>query len=237
MGKKPLYRVVREKLTHSLSHGEWRPGEMLPSEAQLSKRYGVGISTIRAAVGELEKAKVLMRAQGKGTFVLHFDDRESTHRFLNIIKQDGTVEPTDRKLLSLQRMTAPPDVAEALQLRRHAAKPDVFRLTTLVRLGGLPIYCSNVFVPTRIFPKLRKSLLPDGAQSLYSLYQRNFNVNVTRVIDSLATAPTPFEVAQLCGIPASHWTLMLNRIAMTYDDVPVEVRTNWINTSNHCYRI
>jgi GntR family transcriptional regulator len=140
-------------------------------------------------------------------------------------------------MLSLARIGAPADVADALRLRRHGAKGDVFRLTTLVRLGGVPVYHSSVFLPTRVFPKLRRSLLPDGAQSLYSLYQRNFNVNVTKVIDSLIAAPAPREVARLCGIPARHWVLRLKRVAFTYDDVPVEMRINWISTSNHCYRI
>jgi GntR family transcriptional regulator len=236
MAKRPLYKEVRERLTHSLVAGEWRPGEMLPSEPRLAKRYRVGISTIRAAVRELEDAKVLMRAQGKGTFVLHFDDRENTHRFLNITKHDGTAEPTDRTLLSLDRITAPDDVAEALQLP-HRLKQSVFKLATIVRLGGKPIYHSNVFLPAEIFARLRRGLLPDGNRSLYSLYQQHFNINVTRVIDALSSVPAPPEVARTCTLRPGTWVLKLRRVAFTYNNLPVELRMNWINTSNHCYRI
>jgi len=237
MARKPLYQEVREKLTHSLVDGEWRPGEMLPSEPQLAERYNVGISTIRAAVRGLEEAKVLMRAQGKGTFVLQFDDRESTHRFLNITKDDGTSEPTDRKMLSLERIAAPVDIAEGLRLPRSGPKKNIFKVTTIVRLGGVPAYYSNVFLPTRLFPRLRKPLLPDGSKALYSLYQQNFNVNVTKVIDSLSTVPAPPEVIRLCRLHPDAWVLKLRRLAFTYNDLPVEMRTNWISTSNHCYRI
>jgi len=210
---------------------------MLPSEPKLAKRYGVGISTIRAAVRELEDAKVLMRAQGKGTFVLHFDDRESTHRFLNITKDDGTAVPTDRKLLALERIPAPPDVAEMLRLPRTGPRENVFKLTTVVRLGGMPVYYSNVFLSARIFPRARKSLIPDGSKALYSLYQQNFNVNVTKVIDSLSTVPAPAEVMRHCALATGTWVLKLRRVAFTYDDLPVEMRTNWISTAHHCYRI
>jgi GntR family transcriptional regulator len=236
MAKLPLYKKVREKLIFSLVEGEWRPGEMLPSESELAERYGVGISTIRAAVRELEEAKVLMRAQGKGTFVLHFDDREKTHRFLNVIKNDGTAEQTDRTLLSLERITAPDDVTKALQLPR-SSKQSVFKLATVVRLGGKPIFHSNVFLPAEIFARLRRTLLPDGNRSLYSLYQQHFNVNVTRVIDSLSSVPAPPEVARTCMLPPGTWVLKLQRVSFTYNDLPVELRINWVNTSNHCYRI
>ena len=56
MAKHPLYKEVKQQLTRSLIDGEWRPGEMLPSEPRLAERYGVGISTVRAAVRELEQA-------------------------------------------------------------------------------------------------------------------------------------------------------------------------------------
>jgi len=210
---------------------------MLPSEPRLAQRFDVGISTVRAAVRELEEAKVLMRAQGKGTFVLHFDDRESTHRFLNITRDDGTAEPPDRTLLALDRIVAPDDVVEALHLSRAGEGRKVFRLTTLVRLAGSPVYHSNVYLPVRVFPRLRKSLLPDGNRSLYSLYQQHFNVNVTRVIDSLATQPAPPLVSRLCSLKPGTWVLSLRRVAFTYNDAPVEVRHNWIDTSQHCYRI
>ncbi len=237
MTKRPLYKEVREKLTRSLVDGEWRPGEMLPSEPQLADRYGVGISTIRAAVRELEDAKVLMRAQGKGTFVLHFDERESTHRFLNITRLDGTSLPTDRTMLSLARIAAPDDVAEALRLPRGGDKEQVYKLTTLVRLDGKPVYYSNVYLPAQAFPRLRKAQLPDGNHALYSLYQQHFNVNVTRVVDSLSTVPAPAEAARLCALRPGTWVLKLQRVAFTYSDVPVEARFNWISTAHHCYRI
>src|SRR4029077_2940113 len=92
MARRPLYKEVREQLTKSLMQGEWRPGAMLPSEPRLAERYKVGISTIRAAVRELELANVLVRTQGKGTFVARFEERAGVHRFLNLVRDDGVAE-------------------------------------------------------------------------------------------------------------------------------------------------
>ena len=237
MAKHPLYKEVRQKLTRSLVDGEWRPGEMLPSEPRLAERYGVGISTVRAAVRELEQAKVLMRTQGKGTFVLHFDERESVHRFLNISRHDGRSAVPHRTLLTLERIDAPASIAEALQLPRAGDGQKVFKFGTLVRLDATPVYHSSVFLPARLFPRLRKSLLPDGNKSLYSIYQQRFNINVTRVVDALSTIPASSIVRRLCDLRPGSWVLWLQRVAFTYDDQPVEVRHNSINTTQHWYRI
>lgn len=235
MAKRPLYKEVREKLTKSLIEGEWRPGAMLPSEPRLAERYSVGISTIRAALRELEQAHVLVRAQGRGTFVARFDERENTHLFLNVVREDGVSEAPHRRMLSFERIDAPRPIAEALHLPRGNAK--VFHVTTLVTLSGTPVYQSQVFLPVGLFPRLRRSLLPDGNRSLYSLYQQQFNVNVIKVVDSITATPAPAIVAKLCEVPARTPLLWLNRIAYTYNDVRVEVRQNWINTAHHCYRI
>jgi len=237
MTKRPLYKEVREQLTRSLIEGEWRPGAMLPSEPRLAERYHVGISTIRAAVRELELANVLVRAQGKGTFVTCFDEREGVHRFLNIVRDDGVAEAPHRRMLTFERIDAPTRIAEALHLPRNAGGGKVFKLTTLVSLAGKPIYHSNMFLPVNIFPRLKRTLLPDGDRSLYSLFQQQFNVNVTKVVDSITATPAPAIVAKLCELRPGTPVLWLNRIAYTYNDVRVEVRQNWLNTAHHCYRI
>jgi len=237
MAKRPLYKEVREQLTRSLVAGEWRPGAMLPSEPKLAERYKVGISTIRAAVRELEFANVLVRAQGKGTFVARFEEREGVHRYFNIVREDGVAEAPHRRMLTFERIDGPPAIAEALHLPRTAAGGKVYKLSTLVSLAGKPIFCSNVFLPATLFPHLRRSQLPDGDKSLYSLFQQQFNVNVTRVVDSITAIPATAMVAKLCDLPRGAPVLWLNRVSFTYNEQRVEVRQNWINTAHHCYRI
>lgn len=237
MAKRPLYKEVRDQLTKMLIEGEWLPGAMLPSERRLAERYDVGISTIRAAIRELELANVLVRAQGKGTFVARFDQREGIHQFLNIVRTDGAMAAPSRKLLSLERIDAPPAIAEALRLPRASDGEKVYKLATLVSLGGQPIFSSYVYLPVSRFPRLRQSHLPDGNRSLYSLYQQYFNVNVTKVVDSITATRASASVAKLCNLRMGDPVLWLSRISYTYNDVPIEVRHNWVNTAQHCYRI
>jgi GntR family transcriptional regulator len=237
MASRILYKEVQKQLTQSLVEGEWLPGSMLPSEPKLAQRYNVGISTIRAAVRELELANVLVRAQGRGTFVAQFDDRPSAHKFLNITREDGIEARPQRTLLSFERIDAPDDITQLLRLGRASERGQVFKLGTLVTLAAEPVYYSNVFLPVAHFPRLRKAMLPDGNRSLYSLYQEHFNIHVVTVQDSLSAKAATTAVAKLCGIRPGTPVLHLRRVAFGYNGTRVEVRRNWINTAHHCYRL
>lgn len=65
----PLYKEVKLRLTRGLAAGEWKPGEAIPSEARLAERFNVSIGTIRKAIDELVAERILVRQQGRGTFV------------------------------------------------------------------------------------------------------------------------------------------------------------------------
>jgi len=80
----PLYVQIRELLERALEAGEWPPGTMIPSEIELASRFGVSPGTVRKAVGALAGANVLVRRQGKGTFVsTHTEEKSSNFRFLH----------------------------------------------------------------------------------------------------------------------------------------------------------
>lgn len=210
---------------------------MLPSEPKLAERYHVGISTIRAAIKELAAANVLVRTQGKGTFVSRFENRHGIHRFFNLVTREGGEQPTNRKLLSFERMRAPDDIAEALRLPRTGDGQMVFCLTTVVSLGEEPAYYSRIFLPAEVFPGMRRTMVPDGGKSLYSIYQERFNVNIIKVIDDVRAVPASSAVAKACRIKPGSPVLEVMRTAYTYNDVPVEVRQRWISTKAHSYRI
>src|SRR5215216_1631155 len=65
----PLYKEVKIRLTRGLAAGEWKPGEAIPSESKLAERFNVSIGTIRKAIDELVADRILLRQQGRGTFV------------------------------------------------------------------------------------------------------------------------------------------------------------------------
>src|SRR5579863_1126403 len=68
-GYTPLYEQIKALITQYLVAGKWSPGEPIPSELELASRYRVSQGTVRKAIDELAAANILVRRQGKGTFV------------------------------------------------------------------------------------------------------------------------------------------------------------------------
>ena len=62
----PLYQQIKGLILHSLQHGEWKPGEAIPSEMELAGRFRVSQGTVRKAIDELAGENLLLRRQGAG---------------------------------------------------------------------------------------------------------------------------------------------------------------------------
>lgn len=231
MPRLPLYREVKEKLIHALATGEWQPGAKIPVERELAQRYGVGISTVRAAVSELEAAGILSRRQGKGTFVSQHANQGRLYRFFNLVTADGTRETPLREFVSMARERATPAESEFLRLARYGSRTEVYRLRSTFSLLGKSTGVSDAVVPAGLFPRMRRSAVSDGSLTLYALYQSNYNVNVTSVSADVSAESAPADVARLLGLPKGGPVLRIERKAYTYGDVPVELRTTWVNTA------
>src|SRR5688572_3191558 len=93
---RPLYEQIKVLLTNSLVAGEWKPGEAIPSEMDLAARYRVSQGTVRKAIDELAAENILLRRQGKGTFVASHSEPSYQYRFLRMVPNSGErVHPTN----------------------------------------------------------------------------------------------------------------------------------------------
>ena len=230
MTRLPLYREVKEKVIQALAAGEWLPGAKLPIERDLARRYGVGISTIRAAASELEAAGILFRRQGKGTYVSEHTNQGRLYRFFNLVTDGGVREMPLRGFVSLRRGRPTPVQREQLQLSRYGKRDDIFRLRSTFSLRGKTVGVSDATVPAGLFPGMSKAGVIDAKRTLYALYQANYNVNVISVSANLAADATPEDIARLLTVRKGSPVLRIERRAYTYGDVPVELRTTWVNT-------
>jgi GntR family transcriptional regulator len=235
MSSQPLYKQVKEQIVESLARSEWRPGEMLPSEKQLAAHYAVGISTIRAAIGELATSGVLMRTQGKGTYVAHHSARGNLYRFFNVVRNNGEREPFHRELLSLRRERADPRTSARLQIPAGRRAPDVYRLRIKLSAAFPAFALAEIVVSAHLFPGLDAKSVPDGASSLYALYQTTYGVNIIRVVEHLYAVRAGAAVAKALGIDRTEPLLEIERTGFTFNDVPVELRTTWVHTRHYHY--
>lgn len=233
MPSRPLYKQVKDRIVASLVRNEWRPGEMIPSEKVLASRYEVGLSTVRAAIGELANAGVLIRTQGKGTYVSHHSARDNLYRFFNVVRNNGDKEPFHRELLSLKKERADAGTAARLQLPPQRRTADVFRLRIRLSASHPAFACAQIVVPAHLFPGLDTRGVPDGPSSLYALYQAQYGVNIIRVVESLYAVRAGAGVAGILRVAREEPLLQIDRVAYTFNDMPVELRTTWVHTRHY----
>ena len=228
----PLYKEVKIRLTRSLVAGEWKPGEAIPSEARLAERFNVSVGTIRKAIDELVAEKILVRQQGRGTFVATHTEDRTLYYFFHIVGKDGSRAQPSHDLLSFRRARADAEAERALALTRGER---VLRIENLLRLAGVPVILDDMVIPARLCPNLDEAAFAGREGTIYGLYQARYGINVVRISERLSAAAAPSRVAEVLGLRANAPVLVIRRVAYTYHDAPVELRTSWVDTRHHEY--
>ena len=228
----PLYKEVKIRLTRSLLAGEWKPGAAIPSETRLAHHFKVSIGTIRKAIDELVAEKILVRRQGRGTYVaIHTEDRQ-LYYFFHIVGTDGSKDAPVHELLSLRAARA--DAEAALRLGLHKGER-VFRIHNVLKLAGKPVIYDELVLAAARFPDLSAATFAARAGTIYGLYQARYDISVVRISERLSAAHADARIARVLGIGLTTPVLVIKRVAYTYHDQPVELRTSWVDTRNHEY--
>ena len=228
----PLYKEVKIRITRSLAAGEWKPGEALPSESRLAGQFNVSIGTVRKAIDELVAEQILVRQQGRGTFVATHTEDRTLFYFFHIVGKDGSKELPVTEFLSFHRGKAEAEDAARLGIPSGARK---LRIRNLLKLGGKPVIFDDIVVPTALFPDLDQDTFVKRESTIYGLYQARYGINVIRISERLSAANAPARIAGLLDTRRNTPALVIKRVAYTYNDTPVEYRVSWVNTGNHEY--
>ena len=137
----PLYREVKRAITAMLAEGAFPPGTPLPSEGKLAERFHVSIGTLRKAVDELVAERVLVRQQGRGTYVATHGERRLLFHFFHLVAPDGSVTAPESELLEFARGRASGADAAKLAI---AANDRVIRIVNLLRRAGRPVVLDEI---------------------------------------------------------------------------------------------
>jgi GntR family transcriptional regulator len=232
----PLYQQIKGLILQSLQQGEWKPGEVIPSEFDLAARYKVSQGTVRKAVDELAADNLLVRRQGRGTFVATHAEQQVEYRFLRLQPDQGTLDsegPAQRDVVECRRQRASAEVARALGLR---AGDPVLQVRRLLRFASQPTILEDLWLPAGPFKGLTAERLSGYHGSMYALFEAEFGVRMVRAEEKLrAVLPDPAQAA-LLEVTATTPLLSVERIAYTYNDTPMELRRGLYRTDAHHYR-
>jgi GntR family transcriptional regulator len=229
---RPLYEQIKILLTRSLVAGEWKPGEAIPSEIELAARFRVSQGTVRKAIDELASEHILMRRQGKGTFVASHSEPSYQYRFLRVTPDSGEKLHPQNLFFGLERGKAGGDAAHALGLKPGSP---VMGFKRVMSFAGRPMILDDVVFAASQFPGLTLAELEEYAGSVYSFYETVFGVRMIRAEERLrAVAADGFAAAHL-KIAQGAPLLCVDRIAFTYGDKPVEWRRGLCRTDGFSY--
>jgi GntR family transcriptional regulator len=232
----PLYQQIKALLLGRLQAGEWKPGEMIPSEVELAARFKVSQGTMRKAIDELAQENHLVRRQGKGTFVATHAEERTQYRFLRLMPDDGVDGRLQRRLLECRRMRAPAEVARALELKAGESAVQIRRLLLSAQQPVQPVVLDDIWLPGPLFKGLTAERLGAWRGPMYGLFEAEFGLRMVRAEERIRAVAAAAEEATLLAVSAQSPLLLVERLSYTYGDRPVELRRGLYRTDRFHYR-
>ncbi len=229
LGFRPLYAQVKAILVRRLVDGVWAPGAALPSEGQLAAEIGVSQGTVRKALDELAAENLLVRRQGRGTFVAEHDERRILFQFFKLVPDDGVARFPDSAVLSVGVSAGDAGEREALDLE---AGESVIRIRRVRSLDASPLVLETVSLPRRLFDGIETGPVPNN---LYSLYAARYGVTVANAREKLKAVALDADEAVLLAVPPGTPALRIDRLALALDGAPVERRVSLCLTEGAHY--
>lgn len=223
----PLYAQVKALITRRIGSGEWKPGALIPNEFQLAAEFNVSQGTVRKALMALESERLIVRHQGRGTYVArHTRERALFHFFRMVGLDDERIEPTSRTL-GQKTLAATNALAAALEIERGMRLHCITRMRTL---KGVPAIFERIYVPAKWVPNLVIETGEEMIDEMYVIYQERYGITIAHASERLAAVAASEEDARLLGVPTAMPLLEITRIARDVSKVAIEMRISRYRT-------
>lgn len=232
----PLYQQIKGLILQSLQAGEWKPGEAIPSEMDLAARFRVSQGTVRKAIDELAAENLVVRRQGKGTFVATHAEQHVQYRFLKLMPDSGDRDsegPAQRDVLECRRVRASAEIARSLALRTGDT---VVQVRRTLSFNGTPTILEDLWLPGTAFKGMSAEQMAGYHGPTYAMFELEFGVRMVRAEEKIRAIAADDQQAAVLKVAAGTPLLSVERIAYTYNDVPMELRRGLYRTDTHHYR-
>jgi len=230
-GEGPLFVQVQALIIQRMVDGIWPPGKRLPPEFALAKEFDVSQGTVRRALDALVHENLLIRRQGRGTFVSSHSDQRELFRFFHLVEKNGTAQSSQTSpLISHQRRKYTPKESKHLKISKAAYVLNIRRVRSM---GGTPVIIENIVVPNCLITGLgQEAKIPN---ELYQLYEQAYGVTIHKAVEHLLAGTTTHGEAAYLSLQEGAPLLEIDRLAATLDGTPLEWRVSRCDTSAHSY--
>lgn len=231
--KQPLYDqlvdILKEKIENDLE-----PGDLLPSERELSLRYGLSRTTVRQAMGELETLGLVKRVHGRGTFVAHSEaevtNLSAMYSFTDQMRRAGRHPQT--KILEFKLAEAPKQVAEKLGLRLGE---HIYQLKRLRLVDETPMMLERTYLPATQFIGLNYDEV--STRALYEVMEQEYHQTIRLAQEDFSASIARSDAATYLDIPKGSAILKLVRITFNEKNIPIEFTRSVARADQFNYRI
>ena len=230
----PLYQRLREEMLAKIAAGEWTPGTPIPTEAELTRQYGVAIGTVRKAVDTLVNEGLLLRSQGRGTFVRRPNFDASLARFFRQVNAGGGREIPTSRILSKALMTPSKQVRDALEL---AEGEQVVHMQRLRMVEGRALFHEEIWLPASRFGALMGIDSASFGELLYPLYERLCGQCIASAKETLTIGAADAAMANALSIDVGAPVVSIERTALGYDRSALEYRLSRAAADGFRYQI
>lgn len=231
--KQPLYDQLVDILSEKIDH-EYRPGDLMPSERELSERYGLSRTTVRLALQELERLGLVIRQHGRGTFVADRSAQTAnlmqTYSFTEQMRELGRVPKTD--ILDFTELDADANMAEHVGVREGER---VFKLKRLRSADGTPMMVEVTYLPVRKFLSLRRPLLE--SRSLYDVIEKVYHEKIKVAEEEFFASVARPADALLLDIPENSPVLDLVRTTYSMANEIIEYTRSVARADQFKYKV
>jgi GntR family transcriptional regulator len=230
----PLYHQIEHLIRHRIGTGEYAAGHQIPSESELCLELSVSRVTLREALRELVRDGMLMKVQGKGTFVVHNPPKR-----LAPVKYTGFLEDLQERVLKLKikdveiaRVPASSDLRELLQL------PEDAEITVIRRLRHIddePFSFTINYLPLAIGERIRQEDL--YTIPLLRILQEELKIPITRARETIEASPADPDLARRLGISVLHPVMHVKRVMYTTKERPFELVETYYRADKYHYSV
>ena len=232
----PLYQQIKGLILQSLQAGEWKPGELIPSEIELAGRFKVSQGTVRKAIDELAAENLVTRRQGKGTFVATHNEEQVQYRFLQLHPDIGQQQDdgrAQRNIIECKRIRASADIARTLQLRTGDS---VIHVRRILSFNNTPTILEDIWLPSPVFKGLNAEQMAHYPGPTYAMFEMEYGVRMVRAEEKIRAVLPDAQQAQWLNTTTATPVLSVERVTFTYNDKPMELRRGLYLTDSHHYR-
>ncbi|MBP7868681.1 MAG: GntR family transcriptional regulator [Firmicutes bacterium] len=227
----PLYFQLKQAIQERVDDGGLKPGDKIPTEAELQGSYGLSRTTVRLALRELELEGVLTRVQGKGTFVAEPKIQLLPRNLMSFTEemQSASLDP-GRVVLSLTRQLPSKRVSGLLLLQ---AGEMVHRVEQVRTGNGEPIGLHVGYLPVKYVPELSEEILRE--RSLYEYLESHVGLRFAGATERVEATLADGRQAEVLGVAKGAPLLLINRVTYLSNGAPGELVMMYNRADRYAY--